>query len=358
MPSPATQVGQCQRQLMHPRAVRMLGLCAPMRSSRGPRAVVAPRCSSQRPVVDEDAAAPTASTSNRVAEQERELKFITETLPRAEARYESLVAWVAAAVAFGGGVWYVQGAEKAQEFFAGYLLEQSLSVDNLFVFVLVFNFLKTPPECQNKVLTWGIMTAAVLRAVLIVAGVELVAEFEPLLLGFAGILLFSSWKLLTAGDEDEDEDLSSNFIYKFCSQFIKVSDTYDGDKFFTFVNGVKTATPLLLTLAVVELSDVVFAVDSIPAVFGVTLDPFIVYTSNVFAILSLRALYTFVATAMGELRFLDKAVALVLGFIGVKMVLGFADVNIPTDLSLLVVGLVLGGGVGASLLLPESKTEE
>ncbi|KAG2438021.1 hypothetical protein HXX76_005635 [Chlamydomonas incerta] len=336
------------------------------RASVGLRAPSIVRCAKPGPTADpvqaeqqHTPAQPVASTSGsqRQAEQERELQFISTTLPRTEQRYEALAAWVGAAVAFGCGIWYVQGAEKAQEYFAGYLLEQSLSVDNLFVFVLVFGFLKTPPEAQSKVLTWGIATAAVLRAVLIVLGVELVREFEPLLLFFAAILLFSSFKLLTASGGDDDDDLSDNPIYKFCARFIKVTDTYDGTNFFTTVNGARVATPLLLTLAVVELSDVVFAVDSIPAVFGVTLDPFIVYTSNVFAILSLRALYTFVATAMGELRFLDKAVAVVLGFIGSKMVLSFADVVIPTDVSLLVVGLVLGAGVGASLALPESKDD-
>jgi TerC family integral membrane protein len=140
--------------------------------------------------------------------------------------------------------------------------------------------------------------------------------------------------------------------------YTQVSESYDGDKFFTVQNGVKVATPLLLVLAVIELSDVVFAVDSIPAVFGVTLDPFIVYTSNMFAILSLRALYGFVSTAMSELRYLDKAVALVLGFIGAKMVAEFGEVHVPTDVSLLVVGLVLGGGVGASLLLPEARESD
>jgi TerC family integral membrane protein len=141
-------------------------------------------------------------------------------------------------------------------------------------------------------------------------------------------------------------------------QLLPVSNRYEGNNFFTSDStGTRIATPLLLTLAVIELSDVVFAVDSIPAVFGVTLDPFVVYTSNMFAILSLRSLYSFVSTVMTELRYLDKAVALVLGFIGVKMLLEFADVNIPTDVSLLVVGLTLGAGVGASILLPEDKTE-
>ncbi|GLI68669.1 hypothetical protein VaNZ11_013121 [Volvox africanus] len=324
-------------------------------SSRLSTAIV--HCAQRPPQVDDPVQQQTYLVESRQTAQEKELQFISTSLPRTESRYEALAAWVGGAVAFGAGIWYVQGAEKAQEYFAGYLLEQSLSVDNLFVFVLVFNFLKTPVEAQNKVLTWGIATAAILRAVLIVLGVELVREFQPLLLVFAGILLFSSFKLLTTSDEDNDDDLSENLIFRFCARFIKVSETYDGDNFFTVRNGVRMATPLLLTLAVVELSDVVFAVDSIPAVFGVTLDPFIVYTSNVFAILSLRALYSFVATAMGELRFLDKAVAVVLGFIGSKMVLGFADIEIPTDVSLLVVGLVLGVGVGASLALPESKED-
>ncbi|PNH08946.1 hypothetical protein TSOC_004468 [Tetrabaena socialis] len=342
-----TSIRRCP--LLNLRTTPSRHAAAVVQSAQRPPPVDAPET-----VVD----APSAPlTPARQEEQEKELTFISTTLPRAEARYEALAAWVGAAVAFGAGVWYVQGAEKAQEYFAGYLLEQSLSVDNLFVFVLVFGFFKTPLEAQSKVLTWGIATAAVLRAVLIILGVELINEFEPLLLLFAGILLFSSFKLLTAGGDDDDDDFSENFIYKFCARIIKVTDQYDGDKFFTMRDGARVATPLLLTLAVVELSDVVFAVDSIPAVFGITLDPFIVYTSNVFAILSLRALYTFVATAMGELRFLDKAVALVLGFIGSKMILGFADINIPTDLSLLVVGLMLGTGVGASMLLPESKED-
>ena len=290
-------------------------------------------------------------------EQEQELRAMTTELPKQEARLELLVFWVAAAVAFGSGIWYVEGAEKAQEYFAGYLLEQSLSIDNLFVFILVFNYFKTPLESQPKVLSYGILTAAVLRFVLIALGSELIQQFEPLLLVFAVILLWSAYKLLVEDDED-DEDLSNNSIVKFCRSLLPVTDHYDGSNFFTVSNGTRIATPLLLTLAVVELSDVLFAVDSIPAVFGVTVDPFIVYTSNMFAIFSLRSLYTFVSTIMAEMRYLDKSVALVLGFIGVKLVLEFADIRIPTDVSLLTVGLLLGSGVAASLLLPEPAERE
>jgi TerC family integral membrane protein len=279
---------------------------------------------------------------------------------------------------------YVEGSEKAQEFFAGYLLEQSLSIDNLFVFVLVFNYFKTPLESQPKVLTYGIATAAVLRLIMILLGVELIQKFEPLLVVFALILLWSAYGLLTKGDDDEDDDLSDNAVVKLCRSILPVSDHYDGQNFFTTPaaaaaaaaagsaagNGSSTsstairswggrvATPLLLALAVVEISDVLFAVDSIPAVFGVTLDPFIIYSSNMFAIFSLRSLYSFVSTVMTELRFLDKAVALVLAFIGAKMLLEFADMKVPTDISLLVVGLMLGGGVAASILLPEAEDDK
>ncbi|CAD7701740.1 unnamed protein product [Ostreobium quekettii] len=269
-----------------------------------------------------------------------------------EFRGESVAAWVGAAFAFGAGVWYFLGSEKAEEYFAGYLLEQSLSVDNLFVFILVFNYFQTPTEFQPKVLTYGIVTAAVLRLVMVVLGVELIDSFKPVLLGFAGLLLYSSYNLIVGGNEDE-EDLGNNGVVKLCKRVLRVSDAYDGENFFTLENGVRVATPLLLALAVVELSDVVFAVDSVPAVFGVTLDPFIVYTSNMFAILSLRSLYGFVSVIMTELRYLDKAVALVLGFIGVKMIADFTDYHISTELSLLVVGVLLGGGVAASLWLPE-----
>jgi TerC family integral membrane protein len=267
----------------------------------------------------------------------------------------------------------------------------------------VFKYFRTPAESQPTVLTYGIITAGVLRLVMILLGTELIASFRPLLIGFAGILLWSAYGLLTKGDEDEDEDLSDNAVVRLCRQLLPVTDQYDGNRFFTAAaaaaaaaaptsagssssgsssgsdsagssgggggggggpNGRllslrgKAATPLLLTLAVVEVSDVLFAVDSIPAVFGVTLDPLIIYTSNMFAILSLRSLYSFVSTVMTELRFLDKAVALVLGFIGLKMLLEFVDVAVPTDVSLLVVGLLLGGGVAASMLLPESEGDK
>ena len=200
-----------------------------------------------------------------------------------------VAAWVGAAVAFGLGVGAVMGAEKAEEFFAGYLLEQSLSVDNLFVFVLVFDYFKVPLASQPRVLNYGIWGAMVMRAAMIIAGYEAVTNFKPILLVFAGVLIFSSYKLIAEGEEEEEEDMSENAIVKFCSNLLPVSKDYDGENFFTTENGAKIATPLLLCLCVIELSDVVFAVDSIPAVFGITEDPFIVYSSNIFAIMGLEA---------------------------------------------------------------------
>jgi TerC family integral membrane protein len=231
----------------------------------------------------------------------------------------------------------------------------------MFVFILVFRYFRTPPAYQTKVLTYGIATAAVLRLGLIVVGVDIVERWRPVLLFFAAILLYSSFKLLTEGDEGgSDADLSDNRVVRLVRSVMRFSDEYDGDKFFTTAADGATAiaTPLLLVLLVVELSDVVFAVDSIPAVFGVTLDPFIVYSSNLFAILSLRGLYGFVATLLSRLRFLDKSVALVLGFVGAKIVAEFAGADVPTEASLAVVASLLAGGVAASLLLPGGEEEE
>ena len=322
--------------------------------------------------------------------QEAALQQLEVEEPLAEERAETAALAVAAGVGFGAGVWALLGADKGAEYFAGYLLEQSLSIDNLFVFILVFKYFATPVDNQRRVLTYGVATAAVLRLVLILAGVDIVDHFRPVLLAFAAILLFSSYKLLREPGEDEgEEDLGDNKIVQLCRSVLTISDDYDGDRFFTVQGGVRMATPLLLVLLVVELSDVVFAVDSIPAVFGVTLDPFIVYTSNLFAILSLRGLYSFVATFMSEvsaggrargagrgaglvisprrppaapaplqLRYLDKAIAIVLGFVGAKIILDFAGLAIPTEASLAIVTSVLGVGVGASLLNPGSGDDD
>merc|ERR1739848_95747 len=182
---------------------------------------------------------------------------------------------------------------------------------------------------------------------------------EPVLLVFAGILLYSAYGVLFDDGGEEDEDLNDSPIVKFCKRFIDVSEDYDEDKFFTVENGIKVATPLLLVLAVVELSDLIFAVDSVPAVFGVTKDPFIVYTSNMFAIIGLRSLFSVVSTAMAKLKYLEKSVGTVLGFVGLKMIADFGGIHVSNSESLLAVCAILGAGVGLSLVEgPEEETNE
>lgn len=254
---------------------------------------------------------------------------------------------VSTAVAFGIGIGFKEGVGKASEFFAGYLLEQSLSVDNLFVFVLVFKYFKVPLMYQNRVLTYGVAGAILFRFSLIVLGTATLQRFEAVNLLLAAVLLYSSFKLFSS--EEDDTDLSDNFIVKTCQRFIPVTSSYDGNRFFTKNDGIWKATPLLLTVAVIELSDIAFAVDSIPAVFGVTRDPFIVLTSNLFAIIGLRSLYTLISEGMGELEYLQPSIAVVLGFIGFKMILDFFGFHVSTEASLGVVALSLSTGVLLSL---------
>ncbi|KAK9985412.1 hypothetical protein SO802_030363 [Lithocarpus litseifolius] len=255
---------------------------------------------------------------------------------------------VCTAVAFGIGLGLKDGVGKASEFFAGYILEQSLSVDNLFVFVLIFKYFKVPIMYQNRVLSYGIAGAVVFRLTLILLGAATLQRFEAVNLLLAAILLYSSFKLFTS--EEDDSDLSDNFVVKTCQRFIPVTSSYDGNRFITSQGGVWKATPLLLTVAVIELSDIAFAVDSIPAVFGVTRDPFIVFTSNLFAILGLRSLYTLISEGMSDLEYLQPAIGIVLGFIGCKMILDFFGFHVSTEASLGVVATCLSGGVLLSLV--------
>ncbi|KAL3356920.1 hypothetical protein AABB24_017532 [Solanum stoloniferum] len=287
----------------------------------------------------------------RKSEQGEELSNAEERT-QGSRTYVSSVRTVAlcvfSAVAFGVGVGLTDGVSKSSEFFAGYLLEQSLSVDNLFVFVLIFKYFKVPLMYQNRVLSYGIAGAIIFRLSIILLGTATLQRFEAVNLLLAGILLYSSFKLFTG--EEEDADLSDNFIVKTCQKFIPITSEYDGDKFITLQDGVRKATPLLLTVAVIELSDIAFAVDSIPAVFGVTRDPFIVFTSNLFAILGLRSLYTLISESMGELEYLQPSIGVVLGFIGFKMILDFFGYHVSTEASLGVVATCLSTGVLLSLV--------
>ncbi|CAB9523579.1 Putative membrane-bound redox modulator Alx [Seminavis robusta] len=287
-------------------------------------------------------------------ETDLSLDLATTTAAQEQLIYKSAIsrtlAWVGAASLFGAFLLVGFGPQTSEEFFAGYLVEQSLSVDNLFVFLLLFEYFKVPLESQDRILNWGIVGAIVMRAAMIGIGAAALQNFHEILLVFAAILVYSSAKALIPGDEDEDEeDPSENAIVKFSQNLMKSTQEFDGDRFFTMVDGVKMATPLFICMIAVEISDVVFAVDSIPAVFGVTENPLVVFSSNMFAIMGLRSLYTILSKAAADLKYLEPAVAVVLGFIGSKMIAEYCGYQIPTEIALVVVAGLLSTGVGLSL---------
>ena len=256
--------------------------------------------------------------------------------------------WVALGLAFGGLVYSWMGPQKGLEYFTGYLLEKSLAVDNIFVFVLVFSFFATPALYQHRVLFWGVIGALIMRGIMIFAGSALIKEFHWILYVFGGILLLTGLKMLFQGHETKT-DLNKNPAIRLARRLFKVSDTYDGQKFFTIQNGVRMATPLFLVLIFIEFTDLVFAVDSIPAIFAVTTDPFIVFTSNVLAILGLRSMYFLLANVVHRFVYLKTGLSVILLFIGTKMLL--LDIyKIPTSISLLVVAGILTLSIVVSLI--------
>ena len=256
-------------------------------------------------------------------------------------------AWVSLALVFCLGVYFVRGGEKALEFLTGYVIEWSLSVDNLFVFLVIFSYFAVPAIYQHRVLFWGILGALVLRATFIATGAALLAKFHWMIYVFGGFLIFTGIKLLFAGDEKIEPE--KNPAVRLVRRFMKVTPEYQGQRFFIRKDGKLWATPLFLVLVVVETTDVIFAVDSIPAIFAITLDPFIVYTSNVFAILGLRALFFLLAGVMEMFRYLKVGLSFVLCFVGAKMLI--ADFyKIPIGLSLSVVAGILLVSILASML--------
>jgi tellurite resistance protein TerC len=256
--------------------------------------------------------------------------------------------WVALAACFGVLIYVFAGSELALEFAAGYVMEKALSVDNLFVFVVLFGAFKVPQTSQHRVLFWGVLGALVMRAVFIAAGSVLLTRFHWLMYLFGAFLVFSAVKLWRAKPEAEADSPLDGSLYKALVRFLPTSNQLDGQRFFTRKNGRRLATPLFVVLVLVELTDVIFAVDSIPAVFAITRDPFIVFTSNVFAILGLRSLYFVLADFVQRFHYLKPALALVLGFVGLKMLVT-GVVHVPTALSLGVICAVLGGAVVLSL---------
>lgn len=263
--------------------------------------------------------------------------------------------WVTLSLSFGAVIWNWLGREKGIEYLTGYVLEWSLAVDNIFVFVLVFNFFRTPFKYQQRVLLWGVLGALILRGIMIGVGVTLIENFHWILYVFGAFLLFTGLRMLFSKGDGE-ADLSKNPGVKLVQRFFRVSTEYDGQKFFTVKDGIRYATPLLLVLVVIEFTDVVFAVDSIPAIFAVTTDPFIVFTSNVMAILGLRSMYFLLAHVVHRFVYLKTGLAVILTYIGAKMLL--LDVfHIPTLLSLGVVVSVLVVSIVASLMFGKPDEE-
>jgi len=265
----------------------------------------------------------------------------------------SSAVWIALALAFAVFIHQWLGAGKALEFVTGYLVEESLSVDNLFVFIVLFRYFKVPAEQERTVLFWGILGALVMRGVFILTGVALVKRFHWIIYAFGAFLVYSGFGLLREGD-DETVDPSRNVVLRMARKFLRVIDTYEGKRFFVVREGKKFATPLLIVLLVVETTDILFATDSIPAILAITRDAFIVYTSNVFAILGLRSMFFALARLMKLFHYLNYGLAIVLMFVGVKMLLSI-HYEIATWVALVVIAGVLAVSVVASVLRPEKE---
>ncbi|MBN8565623.1 MAG: TerC/Alx family metal homeostasis membrane protein [Flavobacteriales bacterium] len=280
--------------------------------------------------------------------------------------------WISLAMAFSGLVYHYAGATKFYEFQSAYWIEKALSVDNLFVFILVFKFFDVANQNKHKVLFWGIIGALVLRAIFIFSGAFLIElTYLNKILSYFGIdefkyniniimtlfglfLVYAGIKSWSAGDEDDEEDYNDTRGAKLIRRFFNVSDKYDGDKFFTYENGKKLATPLLVVVAVIEFTDLLFAVDSIPAIFAISNDPFILYTSNIFAILGLRALFFLLDNFIHLFSKLSYGLAVILSFIGIKMIIS-PFYHIDSVISLMVIGGVLLISVILSLIFREKE---
>lgn len=271
-----------------------------------------------------------------------------------EAASWSLV-WVSLALAFNAGLWwYLAGSagqevadQKALEFLTGYLIEKSLSVDNVFIFLLIFASFHVKPEYQRRVLIYGVLGALVMRAVMILAGAWVVQEFSWVLYLFGAFLVVTGMRMLVMAEKEPD--LTKNPVLKFARQHLRIAEGDHGEKFMMMKNGVRYFTPLFLVLILIEVTDLVFAVDSIPAIFAITTDPFIVFTSNIFAIMGLRALYFLLADVADRFHLLKYGLAMVLTFIGAKMLI-MPWYHVPVGASLAIVAVLIGTSVIASLI--------
>ncbi|RMD81002.1 MAG: TerC family protein [Chloroflexi bacterium] len=265
--------------------------------------------------------------------------------------------WITLSLAFNGLIWLWRGSEDALNFLTGYLVEYSLSVDNIFVFVLLFSYFRVPSQYQHRVLFWGILGALLMRGTMILLGAALVERFEWILYLFGAFLLMTGVRLIFQ-DEDPDVDPQRNPLVAIARRLLPITPEMRGDRFFVRDSGRFSATPLFLVLLIVESTDLIFAVDSIPAIFGITHDPYIVYTSNICAILGLRSLYFLLAGVMESFYYLRYGLAIILSFIGVKMLtplvtgwfLGGHGLHIPNTVSLAVIALTLITAIAASII--------
>jgi len=283
-----------------------------------------------------------------------DLRVFHRRLHKIEIREAAIAScsWIGISVLFGVGVLYFFGEQPALEFFTGYLIEKALSVDNLFLFLVIFRAFAVDERLQHRLLEWGVVGALLMRGVMIALGAELIEHFSWVMYILGAFIVYAGVRMLFYHKGDVHPEQSR--IFRFASKHLRVSHEYHGDHFFVRNAGRLFATPLFLVLLVVEITDVTLAVDSIPAVFGITRDPFIVYTSNVLAILGLRALYFLLAGVIDRLRFLDEGLAIVLIFIGGQMI-GERWLHIPVAASLGVVGGVLLIALLASALVPPKK---
>jgi tellurite resistance protein TerC len=259
--------------------------------------------------------------------------------------------WITLAMIFAGIVFWFQGTDLGLKFLTGYVIELSLSVDNLFVFLLIFSFFKVPAMVQHRVLFWGVMGALVMRLTMIFVGGALINRFHWILYIFGAFLVYTGTRMFR--QEDTDLQPEENPVVRLVTRYVPITRHFEGKHFFTRANGKRTGTLLLLVLVIVEVTDLVFAVDSIPAIFAITTNTFIVYTSNVFAILGLRSMYFLLAGVVEKFQYLRMGLAIVLTFIGAKMLIEGFHILIPVLLSLLVVAVVLLASVAASILWPK-----
>ncbi len=263
-------------------------------------------------------------------------------------------AWVSLALLFGGAIWLVEGPRHALEFYTGYVLEYSLSVDNMFVFIMIFGYFAIPHELQPKALLWGILGAVVLRFMFIFLGVQLISLFSWTIYVFGALLIFTAAKMLLQKDDDGDFDPSQSFILKLLKKVMPIKTDYHGENFFVLENAKRMATPLLAAVMVIEVSDLIFAVDSIPAVLSITQDTFLVYSSNIFAIIGLRSLYFLLSGMAGKFPYLKYGISVILFFVGVKMLLSHFF-PIPIVASLGVIVGILALSILASKIFPPKE---